>query len=228
MKDMQNPDFLSLEEEIELLKSNNFHIFQFYPSKDKYKKLLKEYISSGEIIQEKIKDGRTKTIYYYGKGANIKDTIRMGSLSHKAFNIILDYYNLPKNFNLKNSRFGDFEITYDKSIRDNPIESYSEEKKEALAKILLEDMTKLPNLNPWSFSYKGVSDIIYEQFPTWDGEIKPEKYDSDNSTDSLNDLVFDIYKCMIYHNLLKNYPNPNSFEGWVRNLKHNHEKQNIS
>lgn len=228
MKYMQNSEFLSLDEEVELLKSNNFHIFQFYPSKDKYKKLLKEHILNGDIIQEKIKNGRTKTIYYYGKGANIKDTITIGSLSHKALNIILDYYNLPKTSSLKNSKFGDFEITYDKSIRDNPIENYSDDKKEALAKILLEDMTKLPKLNPWLFSYKGVSNIIYEQIPTWDGEIKPEKYDGDNSTDSLNDLVFDIYKCMTYHNLLKNYPNSNSFEGWVRNLKQNQEKQNIS
>lgn len=215
MKTIKHPEVLTFEEKIELLKSGNFNIYQKTTQTDKYEKLLKDYISNGDIVQEKVRSGKAKSVYYYSSNTVLKDTIEIGTITHKALKVILAYHNLPETFDFKNSKFGDFEIDFDKSLRDNPIEEYSGFKKAKLAKILMSDDPDMSFLDAWKYSYKGDNKTEYEQSPSWTSDIKAIKNKHRVSADGLGYVIHDIWKCMDYHNLLTDYPNPCLFDGWV-------------
>lgn len=106
------------KDNVELLKSGNFNIHKT-ANDDRvgFYKEMKPYIDSGEIIrdiQPAPRCARYKIHYYYKPGVNLHDTIGIGeySTTFNAIKKIMNLYDLPIDFDFKNSKFGDFEVIY--------------------------------------------------------------------------------------------------------------------
>lgn len=196
------------ERDLKLLKSGNYRIT--LKGEDFYKEVFSEYIENGELTREVKED--SDTIIYYGGNTFLDDTIEVGSIVHSALKIILVYHNLPETYDIQDSFYiGDFRIDYNRSLRESPIVGYTKKHKQAVTKKLLMNVEDLSFLDVWKFGYKDDCKTNYFIDNSLSGEVKTEISDSFLSSNDLESVITYMWRCMSYHNLLDNFPRPESF-----------------
>lgn len=204
---MENLTFKQ-EKDLKLLKCGTYRITQ--KGEDIYKDVFNEYVDNGELTREVDED--SDTIIYYGGNTFLDDTIEIGSIVHSALKIILVYHSLPETYDLQDCFYiGDFQIDYNKSLRESPIVGYTEEHKQAVTKKLLMDVEDLSFLDVWKFGYKDDFKTNYFIDNSLLGEVKTEVCDNFLSSNDLETVITYIWRCMSYHDLLNNFPRPEAF-----------------
>lgn len=168
---------------IERLLSGNFHTYATaYDDRKGLYKELKPYIDSGEIVQDiqsAPRDARYKIHYYYSSKSTLQDTIEVSdiSLSFNATCEIMEYYNLPLDFDFKNSKFGNFEILYKSSYK-----------------------------NLWSIKYKGEEDKLCFSGHKWNGELLVSIFNPSGvilqEFFNFDDLIYQLYNYMVKFGLI--------------------------